>query len=112
MHLRISSHTESSWPLAVTVLALCAFLLGLTRTGQQFCDELSEHFKRASTLEQPAPSRPDVLLVTAKPTDQLVVAATVSPRGYKLVFAANTATGIELLRSHARSLGLISSTLV
>jgi hypothetical protein len=107
VRIRISSHTDSGWPIALTALAVAAFILGLTRTGQQLCQELIHGLPGRSQQQLAALARADMLLVAASPSDQLSVAATIQPRGYHLLLAQDVVAGLDKLHSHAGRIGVI-----
>ena len=102
------SHFDSSWPVALVFGLTVAFVLGLTPTGRQIIPELSRSIlSKPGQLEALRLRRPDVLVATANSDDQKTVAATVLPRGYRVIFADTLARASQVLQSDANRIGLI-----
>ena len=101
-----NSHFDSSWAVALVFGLTVAFVLGLTPTLRQIIPELSKSIlAKPGQLE--ALRRPDVLVATANSDDQKTVAATVLPRGYRVIFADTLARASQVLQSDANRIGLI-----
>ena len=78
---------------AVLTLAIIAgFDIGLTETGRATV---------VSSLnpQTEAPARPAVLVVAASRADQLSVITTVEPRGYDVLLASNSKSGMDAVAS-------------
>jgi CheY-like chemotaxis protein len=77
--------------MAVLTLAIIAgFDVGLTESGRQLVVSVLHP-------QTEAPVRPEVLVVAANRADQLSVITTVEPRGYDVLLANNSKSGIQAL---------------
>jgi len=77
--------------MAVLTLAIIAgFDVGLTESGRQLVVSVLHP-------QTEAPVRPEVLVVAANRADQLSVITTVEPRGYDVLLASNSKSGIQAL---------------
>lgn len=105
LYMKRDFHFDSGWPVALVLGLIVVFIVGLTPAGRQI---LSEFLKpNPSGPVAPHPSRPDVLVATDNSDDQKVVAATVVPRGYNVLFADTMAIASQFLYSDANRIGLI-----
>lgn len=98
----------SNWPVTVLVGFVLAFALGLTNTGHQLCGEvLSAVAPSHRPMDPGPPARPLVLVVTTSPDTQARVAATVNPRGYRVLVAETAGSAENGLRSDGERVGVI-----
>lgn len=74
----------------VTLMIIAGFDIGLTESGRQMV--VSVLIPQAE-----APVRPEVLVVAANRSDQLSVVTTCETRGYDVLLATNSKSGIEAL---------------
>ncbi len=82
--------------MAIFTLAVIAgFDIGLTESGRQLV---------ISTLnpQAEAPARPEVLVLAANRSDQLSVITTVEPRGYDVLLASSSKSGMQALSNSTR----------
>jgi CheY-like chemotaxis protein len=88
MNIAIVPKTLGMAILTLTVIA--SFDIGLTESGRQLV---------ISTLnpQAEAPARPEVLVVAANRSDQLSVITTVEPRGYEVLLASSSKSGMQAL---------------
>jgi CheY-like chemotaxis protein len=88
MSLSIIPKTLGMAILTLTVIA--GFDIGLTESGRQLVVSVLHP-------QTEAPMRPEVLVVAANRADQLSVITTVEPRGYDVLLANNSKSGIQAL---------------
>jgi len=88
MSLSIIPKTLASALLTLGIIA--GFDIGLTESGRQLV---------ASTIspQSEAPAKPAVLVLAANRADQLSVITTVEPRGYDVLLASNSKSGMQAL---------------
>ena len=88
MSLSIIPKTMGMAVLTLTVIA--GFDMGLTDSGRQLVLSVLNP-------QTEAPVRPEVLVVAANRSDQLSVITTAEPRGYDVLVASNSKSGIQAL---------------
>jgi CheY-like chemotaxis protein len=103
------SDFNSSWPAAAACALIAVFTFSLTPMGQQLETTALKHVALHSNArtEPLLLARPEVLVVTRNSEDQFRVAATLVPRGYRVLVAGTAVTAQELIRRDANRIGLI-----
>jgi hypothetical protein len=88
--MNISVIPQTLAAVALTLGTIAGFDIGLTESGRAMV---------VATLnpQKEAPARPAVLVVTASRADQLSVITTVEPRGYDVLVASNSKSGVQAL---------------
>ena len=102
---------EIWFPISLVAVMLAGFPGCFERWGNPNTANLSEALKAAftsrSSSQTETPQRPEVLVVSAKPSDRFSVATTVEPRGYTVTCAGNTEAGLLKLRSDRERIGIV-----
>jgi len=98
---------DSGWPVVLVLGFLVFFILGLTPEGRALTDRAEKAFSASTTAAPAALACPDVLVVTADTEDRSRVAATVEPRGYKVLFAATVAAAQRILQTDGGKIGVV-----
>jgi DNA-binding NarL/FixJ family response regulator len=74
----------------LTLMIIAGFDIGLTESGRHLVVSVLNP-------QTEAPARPEVLVVAANRSDQLSVITTAEPRGYEVLLASSSKSGIQAL---------------